>query len=108
MCIAMARCTRLMRGVFVHAALQPACLLGVTGRTVDRRRMIWMRIRVDVRVTGSTVQTAVNAGMKQVRIHAHIVPRGILHRYITMTGETVRLRMHQHWPARQQQRCKGR
>ena len=77
----------------MDAADQGAGLLGMAVGAVNRRRVVRMGVTTDVGMTGATTEAAMDAGMEQIGVHAHVVSRSILHRQVAMAGEAVGLRL---------------
>jgi hypothetical protein len=78
--------------IAVHAAFQVALFAGVTDDARYARRLVRVRIGLDILVAVVALEAAVNAGAELVTIHCKAVSRGILPVFVGMAGETISLR----------------
>ena len=75
----------------MNTARQLRCLVGMTAFAVNLSDMVGMRIFLDVGVAIIALQAAVDAGAELIAVNGDAVSGCILHRLVSMAGETVGL-----------------
>ena len=94
--------------VGVDASREFRRLAGVAGIALDLRDLLRVGIFLDVGVTFTAFQAAVNALGEGLAIHADVMAGGILQTFVGVTGKTVGLRQGSSWSKNnQQQRNRG-
>ena len=93
----------MLRRMLMHAADKRRSFICVAGGTLYRGRMFGMRVRCDGCMAGAALQASMHTGVKLCGIHSDILPECILHGYIAVTREAVRLCMHGNGECREKQ-----
>jgi hypothetical protein len=82
----------MLLGVTVHAGFELRFLIAVAGAALDLRRLVGMRVVLDVGVTVVALKCAVHALAELVAIDADLVAVAVGHALVSVAGEAVGLR----------------
>jgi hypothetical protein len=75
----------------MYAGTQLRGLIGVTALAVDLGDVIGMRVFLDVGVAVVALKAAMNAGAELVAVDGDAVAGGVLHRFVAVAGQALRL-----------------